>query len=99
MSLERWQKAYTTRRQGLKPEHVIPAPVKSFSGIRSVWTGEDEEKKPFPLRNDGWGTEETGQAGPLWDCVTCNICRAQGMLQALGLSHCLPTTSVRLWLP
>lgn len=62
MSLELQQKVYTTHRQGLKPEHVIPAPVKSFSGIRSVWTGEDEKKNPFPLRIDGWGRGETGQA-------------------------------------
>lgn len=45
MSLERRPKVYTARRQGLKPEPVIPAPVRSFSGIRSVWMGEDEDKK------------------------------------------------------
>lgn len=67
MSLELQQKAYTAHRQGLKPERIIPAPVKSFSGIHSVWTGEDEGKKtqPFPLRNDGWGRGERGHAGSL----------------------------------
>lgn len=73
MSLELHQKVYTTCRQGLKPEHVIPAPVKSFSGIRSVWTGEAEEKNhqngihhpilntTAPREMKGW--EEWGEPG------------------------------------
>lgn len=68
MSLELQQKVYTTCRQGLKPERVIPAPVKSFSGIRSVWMGKMREKNPKHPSPEKWWLRQrrdrTGRSPP-----------------------------------